>query len=108
VNYDDAKDEALRMLDDERWRMSLWEAKQHFQNRLLALLYMSVSVVGFCAVNAAWPRFLISIGLLVVLHGYLWSYGYRIKVPIARIRNLLRRGLQDKDRRQARDRRLKA
>ena len=106
--YEDDKDEALRMLDNDQWTLSLWEAKHHFQNRRLAILYFTIAIVGFCAIHSTWMRFLMSVGMLIVLHGYLWSYGYRIEVPIARLRSHIRSRFQNKGGRKARHGGLKA
>jgi hypothetical protein len=100
--YDDAKDEALRMLDDDRWEFSMWEAKLHFKTRRMALFYFSISIFGLVAINSMWMRFLISVGMLVVLQSYL-RYGNPIKNPLARLRGYFRRGVQGQVGRPARD-----
>jgi hypothetical protein len=69
--YDDVKDEALRILDDDQWQFSLWEAKLHTRWLRLHLLYFSTAIVGFVAINNAWVRFLIIVVTLIVLWGYL-------------------------------------
>jgi hypothetical protein len=94
--YDDAKDEALRMLDDDQWKLSLWEAKHHWQTRRLYLLYFTVTIAGFVAINSTWMRFLISVAFLIVLHGYLWFYGYRFEISVTRIRSHIRSRFQNK------------
>lgn len=94
--YDEAKDETLRMLDNDKWQLSLWEARHHRYTRRLHLLFFAVTIVGFVGINSAWMRFLISVAFLIVLQGYLSFYGYRIEVPIARIRSYIRSRFQSK------------
>jgi Ca2+/Na+ antiporter len=105
---DDAKDEALRMLDDDEWQLSLWEFKQHRTQRTLFILFFGMTVVGLVVIPSLWHRLLMVLTLLFVLYGYLWTYGYRIEIPIARLRSHIRSRLQTKGGRQARDGGLKA
>lgn len=93
MSYDDAKAEALRMLDDDRWRFSIWEAAQYRKTRWLFFAYTCQFVIGFVIVDAAWPRLMLGTGMIVVLFAYLRFYGNGNKNPIARLRGLLRRGL---------------
>lgn len=88
--YDDAKDEVERMLDEDRWKFSLWEASQHRKTRWLFLWCLSLFVIGFAVIQSTWQRTIIATGSIVVLHSYLRLYGNGIKNPIARLRSYLR------------------
>lgn len=90
--YDDAKDEALRMLDDDQWKLSLWESRHHRQTRWLYLATIATLVFGFVAIPSTWHRGIIAIGTIVVLHSYL-RYGNPSKNPLARLRGYFRRGV---------------
>jgi hypothetical protein len=56
LSYDDAKEEVLRMLDDDRWHLSIWLAKEHRKTRWLFLACTCTFVIGFVAIHETWPR----------------------------------------------------
>jgi hypothetical protein len=89
MSYDDTKDEVERMLDDNRWSFSVWEAAHYRKTRWLYLATIATLVFGFVAIQSIWQRIIISIGSTFVLHSYL-KYGNGIKNPIARLRSYLR------------------
>jgi hypothetical protein len=94
LSYDDAKEEVLRMLDDDRWHLSIWLAKEHRKTRWLFLACTCTFVIGFVAIHETWPRVMLGSGFITVLYSYLWLYeNRRFRSTITHLRTWFRRGL---------------
>jgi hypothetical protein len=82
MTADEAKDEALRLLDEDRWAYSVWDARVRRFLRKLCIAYLLLSLVGMFTIAKTWPhRLCISVASSLVLFTYVCSLRHKSKTP---------------------------